>query len=422
METVRRDLLVPLAAAVRRERAVVVTGSRQAGKTTLCRDLLPSAMGGECDYVSFDDPEERHRFLRAPVQTLDSFRSPLVVLDEVQKIPAMFDPLKFVIDRKSPSPPKFVLTGSSQLLLMDRIRETMAGRTALLHLHPLSLHESTGSETPSFLSRLWDAGAIRKTEVDRFKALSPALVRKITAVADEHRKWGGFPPLLHRPDESTRLSWLRDYRKTYLERDVADVGQVADIDAFALAQKLLCARTGQILSQSEVARDLGVAPNTVKRYLGLLRMTFQCALLPPWFENVGKRLVKSPKIHFPDPGLVRAILGDMSVSQGALYESWIFGELTKWKELQAVEPEIYYYRTQAGLEIDFLLAGNNGRLLPVEAKSAARIKSADGRTLETFLGEHPRAAKVGLVVYPGREMAEIRRNVWAVPDWWLLAG
>jgi hypothetical protein len=148
-------------------------------------------------------------------------------------------------------------------------------------------------------------------------------------------------------------------------------------------------------------------------------MSFQCFLLPPWHENVGKRLVKSPKIFFPDVGLNRAILGELSISRGAAYESWVFAELLKWKQLQPVEPELFFYRTAAGMEVDFLLAGERG-IIPIEIKSSERVTAADGRSVAAFLAEHPKAARVGLVVYPGDEIAEIRERVWAVPDWYLL--
>ena len=140
-----------------------------------------------------------------------------------------------------------------------------------------------------------------------------------------------------------------------------------DIDTFVLTQKLLCARTGQILSISEGARDASLAVNTVKRYINLLTMSFQCYLLPPYFENVSKRLIKSPKIFFPDAGLNRVTLGEMSIHAGAAYESWVFSELTKWKQLQLVEPDLFFYRTSGGREIDFLLVGN-GKVVSLEAR------------------------------------------------------
>jgi hypothetical protein len=172
-----------------------------------------------------------------------------------------------------------------------------------------------------------------------------------------------------------------------------DVGQVANIDIFALAQKLLCSRTANLFCISKVSQDLGVAVNTIKRYLELLTMSFQGFMLLPWHENVSKRLVKSPKLFFPDVGLNRAIVGELSISSGAAYENWLFAELLNWKQLQPVEPELYFYRTATGLEVDFLLASERG-ILPIEAKVSERVAAVDGRSVETFMAEPPDAAIV----------------------------
>jgi predicted AAA+ superfamily ATPase len=423
MNTVKRSIIDIITARLQQEQIVALTGARQTGKTTLCEELLPEFLDLPFTYISFDDPDERLRFQRSTVSILERITTPLVVLDEVQKIPQLFDPLKLVVDRERRKPiaerKRFVLTGSSQLLMMKGIRESLAGRVALCQMHPFSLHELTGSGAPPLLSRIWREHAVSGQDAERLRLASPQQLRTLRGLRDEHRLWGGYPPVWQRTGDTERLGWLKDYRKTYLERDIADVGQVANIDAFALAQKLLCSRTANLLSLSEVARDLGVAVNTLKRYLGLLTMSFQCCLLPPWHENVGKRLVKSPKLYFPDVGLNRVILGELAVSPGAAYETWVFAELLKWKQLQPLEPELYFYRTAAGLEVDFLLADERG-IIPIETKSSERVTSSDGRSVQTFMAEHPHAAQVGLVVYQGDEVVELRKNVWGVPDWYLL--
>lgn len=422
MQSIPRSILSCVAARLKHDHVVALTGARQTGKTTLCETQLPDLLHLPYTYISFDDPDERLRFQKSAVSILEAISSPLVVLDEVQKIPDLFDPLKLVVDREMRKPvdlrKKFVLTGSSQLLMMKSIRETLAGRVALSHLYPFSLHELTGGGNPSVLSNIWRDQTVSQTDGERLLLTSPQRLREVRALCESSQIWGGYPPVWQREGTTARLNWLKDYRKTYLERDVADVGQVSNIDTFALAQKLLCARTANILSISCVARDLGVAVNTVKRYLELLTMSFQAVLIPPWHENTSKRLIKSPKLFFPDVGLNRAILGELSIDRGAAYESWVLGELLKWKQVQPEEPELYFYRTAAGMEVDFLLAGERG-ILPIECKSSQRVTAADGRSVATFLAEHPKAGPVGLVVYPGTEMAEIRKGVWAIPDWYL---
>lgn len=228
------------------------------------------------------------------------------------------------------------------LLLMKNIRETLAGRVALCHLYHFSLAEVSECPGSPLLTRIWRTKAVSDELVKRFHALSPEKARRLQGLRDRHLAWGGYPAVWQRENEPERLNWLKNYRKTYLERDVADVGQVADIDQFAMAQKLLCARTANLLSLSEAARDLALSVNTVKRYLHLLVMTFQCSLLQPYHENVGKRFIKSPKVYFADTGLMRAILGDLSIGGGAIHETWVFNELTKWKQLQPGEPELFF--------------------------------------------------------------------------------
>lgn len=425
MEYLPRQAVDVILAKMKHDPVIVVTGARQTGKTTLCDSLLPDRLKLPHTYISFDDPDERLRFQGAGVGALEAIASPLVVLDEAQKMPSLFDPLKYVVDKrrrtKNAAKQVFFLTGSSHMVLLKKITESLAGRVALVNLFPLSLSEVLRRETAPFLSKIWQAGRITKKDADTVSALSPERVRKTLHVRNEHQAWGGYPAVWHRTEKAEKLSWLKDYRKTYVERDISDVGQVANIDTFAMAQKLLCARTAQLFSISEVARDLSLAVNTVKRYVNLLSMTFQCHLVRPYHENVVKRLVKSPKIYFPDPGINRAILGDTGIGGGAAYESWVFSELVKWSHLQPIEPELYFYRTSGGLEIDFLLKGE-GLLLPIEVKASPKASPADGRNVELFMLEHRNVVPIGLIVYPGPALIEIRKNIWAIPDWLLFAG
>ena len=148
-------------------------------------------------------------------------------------------------------------------------------------------------------------------------------------------------------------------------------------------------------------------------------MTFQCCIIPPYHENISKRLIKSPKIFFPDAGLNKVVLGEMTISSGAAYESWVLSELIKWKQLQPVEPDLFFYRTGSGMEIDFLITGE-GTILPIEVKASDKVFYADGRNLESFMAEHKQAVPLGILVYHGKELKLVRKNIWAVPDWALL--
>ncbi|MCX5806178.1 MAG: ATP-binding protein [Proteobacteria bacterium] len=425
MEYKKRNISEILSLKTTKEQIIVLTGARQTGKTTLCEGILPRQLNMPYTYISFDDPDERLRFQNTGITILESIKTPLVILDEVQKIPVLFDQLKYVVDKQKRTAGSqrniFILTGSSQLILLKNIKETLAGRTALMHLYPFSLSEVLEYSNLPLLSKIWSELILTDQDITRCNTISPEESRIILKKRDEHQTWGGYPPVWERSEEADRINWLKNYRTTYLERDISDVGQVANLDNFAMVQRLLCARTGQMLSLSEVARDLALAVNTVKRYVSLLEMTFQCYLVPPYYTNIGKRFVKSPKIYFPDAGLNRAILGEMTTYSGASYESWIFSELVKWKQLQPVEPDIFFYRTTSGTEVDFLIAGE-GLILPVEVKSSTKAAYADGRSLESFMHDNDQIAPLGLIAYKGKTIIEVRKNIWAVPDWFLFGG
>lgn len=423
MSFLKRDIADIVLPRIDKDRLIVITGARQTGKTTLCENILPEMLGMSASYITFDDPDERFRFQSAAVSILESMETPLIVLDEVQKAPFLFDPLKYVVDRQKKANIKktFILTGSSQLLLMKKVKETLAGRAALFHLYPFSFAEVVGIHNIPLLTQIWQEKVITSKHVKQFNAIAPDTIRHAINIRNEHQTWGGYPPVWIRKTKEDRINWLKDYRKTYLDRDIFDVGQVSDIDTFAVAQKVLCLRTGQILRISEVARDLSLSVNTIKRYVHLLYMSFHCYVLQPYYENIGKRFIKSPKIFFPDMGLNRVIVGDTAISAGASYETWVFFELIKWKQLQSIEPDIFFYRTAAGLEIDFLIC-EGGLILPVEVKFSEKADYADARHLEVFMKEHKVVSPLGIVVYRGRELKEIRPNIWAIPDWYLLGG
>ena len=425
MDLVERHIASRIRDQIGQEAPVIVlTGASQTGKTTFCELQLPKILGLDYTYVSFDDPDERLRFHKSAVSILESIGRPLAVLDEVQKIPAVFEPLKYVLERQRRSgDPRtlFVLTGSSQLHTMPNLHATLAGCASLFNLYPFSFAEAAGIGGAPLLSKIWQAGKVPPEAARDLDLLPPAKIREVCRARDLHQAWGGYPPVWRIADDPGRMQWLRDYRKAYLDRGVPDVGQVADLDTFSRVQKLLCARTSGILSISELARETGLAVNTVKRYINLMVMTFQCFLLPSYYEDAGKRLVKSPKVFFPDAGLNRAILGDAAIGAAPSYESWVFSELLKWKQLQPAEPDLHFYRTGTGMEIDFLLTAGD-RILPIETRSQERAFATDGRSLEAFLKSHRKSSPIGLIVYPGREIGEVRKNIWAVPDWYLFSG
>lgn len=419
MDYIERSITDKIISRFQQRRVIAITGARQTGKTTLCKNIIPAAVDKPFKYYTFDDPDERIRFKNSAIRILENVKEPVIILDEIQKIPEIFDPLKYLIDKEGQNK-KFIITGSSQILLIKGIKETLSGRVSLFNLYPLSFSEVNQRQGKLiFLNRIIEQKGIFKKDTEEINLTPSDKLRYLLNTRDKLLEWGGYPAIWRMDNDDKgieKISWLKDYRKTYLERDVPDVGSFTNPEAFILTQKLLALRTGQILSISEIAKEAGVAVNTVKRYIYILGATFLCFLLNPYFNNTSKRLVKSPKIYFPDNGLNKVIAGENGISKGAEYETWIFSELLKWKELQDIEPEIYFYKSASGLEVDFIIKAK-GFLLPIEVKSAQKVSYADGRSIESFLKEYK--IPLGIIVYQGKEITEIRKNVFAVPDWLL---
>lgn len=414
-----RVLLPLLQLRLARWPVTVLTGARQTGKTTLVRDLLPAEEQSSPVYFTLDDPDERLRLAVDPVRRLDH-GSRLVILDEIQKQPGLMDSVKLLVDRKQGH--RFLLLGSSQILLLRQIRETLAGRATLLELWPLALVERVEEPAApvSGLDRIWQEG---EEALQRMAGEPPpaALARLWRERADEQLRWGGYPGLEPLPIEE-RSVWLRDFRRTYLERDLADLGQVADLDQFALAQNLLAARTAQLLSYSEAARDLGVSVNTVKRYTRFLEISYQVFLLRPLLASVSTRLVKSPKLYWTDPGLARLLSERLSLEDGHLFETYVLDELLRWLSWQPDPPQLHFYRTHGGREVDFVMHAAQ-RFLTLEVKASRSPDPRLVRPLRELLetvrlpGLQPTAQRFALIVTRGREIEQLAPQVWAVPDW-----
>jgi len=340
------------------------------------------ACQGSAAYFSLDDPDERLRLSSDAVRRLDHGTRP-VILDEVQKQPALLDAVKLLADRQQGH--RFLLLGSSQILLLRQVRETLAGRATLLELWPLALAEKVEGNTvpPSGFGLIWDRGIEGIRQVADH-APSAEAGRTWREKAEDHLRWGGYPALEPLPEQE-RATWLRDFRRTCLERDLADLGRVADLDQLALAQNLLAARTARLLSYSEVSRELGVAVNTVKRYIRLLELSYQVYLLRPLLPTVSARLVKSPKLYWTDPGLARVLSDRIGAVDGELFETAVLCELLRWMSWQ---PD----RSDARPLAEFL--------------DTARIP-----------GVRSDAWRVGMVVTRGREVQHLAPHVWAIPDW-----
>lgn len=318
---------------------------------------------------------------------------PRAVVDEAQKLPAIFEILKACHDQDRTT--RYVLLGSSQLLLLKQIRETLAGRIAIQELFPFALPElcasMTGGEPEEsrwlkLLCHADPAAALSDLFPLRSGHTESAAVARD---AWEHfLHWGGMPAILG-PEwsDADRAAWLEDYHLTYLQRDLADIARLDRLEPFARVEKAAALRTAQPINFSDLARLGEVSPPTARQFLRYLEISYQSILLPAWYRNLEKRLVKQPKLHFLDPGICRAILKKRGEPDGAEFESAVVAEAWKQAKTFRLPVEFHHLRTLDGREMDLLVELENG-FIPIECKRTPMVDVSDFRhfrNLETVL-------------------------------------
>lgn len=399
-------------------RVVLLTGARQTGKTTLSKYTYP-----DLRYINLDAPENRDALSAIPTSSWGRDVGNAVI-DEAQKSPVVFEKVKYAFDAGNVS--FCVLTGSSQILLLKKFRETLAGRVSLFELWPLMacelFHGGGGGEMPPpmvdklFTDKPVDAifGSVPGICLDdpdsRQRAAETHLLR-----------WGGMPALLHQPEEE-RWKWLRDYEYTYLERDLSDLARLDDLEPFRKFQRLSALRSGKLLQYSELARDAGVSVDTARRYLEYLRISYQSVLLQPYHRSITSSVIKTPKMYWVDMGILRQLTGFRGEPTGDLYETFVVGELFKWMKTVQRADALYFYRTRSGLEVDLLLETNQG-IIGMEIKSREKVAPSDTRPLRDVAAGLGSEWRGGIVIYRGHEIRKIAEpSIWAVPSRRLFIG
>jgi predicted AAA+ superfamily ATPase len=379
---------------------VVLTGPRQSGKTTLLTHLFASSHA--C--VSLDAPDVRAVAVSDPRGFL-ALHGPPVIFDEIQYAPELLAYIKAWVDAHRHEKGQFILTGSQNLLLSEHISETLAGRAAILSLLPLSLREVCAEPDRPLP---WDREIAARSQAEE---TSDTVWRYMLR--------GGYPELWAEPDRDARL-WHSSYVQTYLERDVRSLRQVADLTQFQSFVRALGARHGQLFNATEVARELGLAVNTIRAWLSVLETSYQVTILRPFYRNAGKRLVKSPKVYLTDPGILCYLTGIQTREQilgsplgGPLFEGVVLGELIKAQVNRGQEPRVYFWRTAAGAEVDIVVE-HAGRYVPIEARlsSTPRPRMASG--IEAFVRDFPESDK-GFVVHAGDIILPLGEHALALP-------
>jgi predicted AAA+ superfamily ATPase len=358
-------------------RILIFTGARQTGKTTLVKNCLPAYT-----YLSIEDPVMRSRYAALTAAQWKSLY-PTACLDEVQKEPLLVESIKSVYDQWPE--PRYLLLGSSQLLLMEKVRESLAGRCSIVELYPLTLPEL---ETPGLAL----AGNIVPVHDSAFQSflhspkISPQFLPSFTmepGYAEKLSAWnyycrfGAYPALTNPAlSDDERWAWLGNYVRTYLERDIRDFANIKDLQPVVELQRFLANTTAQLLNTSAAANELGVSVKTVQRYIRYLEMSYQILRLPAWSRNPNKRLARTPKLHYLDHGVLQGVLERRGGMNGHEFESLVVSEIYKQAKAVNVPAQFFHLRTSDGFEIDLLLECPEG-YIAFEIKMAQKIRNTD---------------------------------------------
>jgi hypothetical protein len=353
----KRTLEKKLKEAAEQYPVVTLTGPRQSGKTVLVKMTFPNY-----DYISLEEPDHRAFALEDPRGFLSQFPEQ-VILDEVQRAPDLFSYIQTIVDTKDISG-QFILTGSQNFLLLQKVSQSLAGRCAVLHLLPFSLSE------------LKKRRPLASNTIGRqLPGKNRSLDEELSSVLFE-----GFYPRIH-DKHLNPVDWLGNYFQTYIERDVRDVVNVGDLETFSRFVRLCAGRNGQLLNLSSLANDCGITHTTSKRWISILEASFILFLLRPHYRNFSKRLIKSPKLYFMDTGLLSYLLRIRSAEDlrihslyGSIFESYVISELLKNYMNRGEEHPIYFWRDSTGNEIDIIIDEGDS-LIPLEIKAGQTVSS-----------------------------------------------
>lgn len=392
----KRTLADKLAVLAQQFPVVSITGPRQSGKTTLARATFDSHA-----YISLEDPEEREFAATDPKGFLRRF-SGGVVLDEIQRAPALLSYIQGIVDSID-SPGQFILTGSQQFQVMEKVSQTLAGRTALVNLLPFSLDELLGRT----------AGDPWRLDALPASSASPPF-------APEEIIFKGLYPRIHDKGLEPH-DWLSAYYRTYVERDVRDLANIGNLETFQRFVRLCAGRSGQLLNLSSLALDAGISHTTARSWISILQAGFIIHLLSPHFTNFSKRIIKTPKLYFLDTGLLCYLLRIREPAElvthamkGNIFETFVLAELYKAFAHRGETPPLYFWRDQTGHEVDVVL-DTGSMLIPIEIKSSETVDSSLFNGLKYYLSLGAPVAETGVLIHAGPGL--YRREQFLVRPW-----
>ncbi len=403
---IERNITTRLRQALKDTPVVFMHGARQTGKSTLVRAIAESEW--DASYLTLDDAATLAAATSDPAGFVQGLNGPLV-LDEVQKAPAVFPAIKLAVDRNR-RPGRFLLTGSANVLLVPQVSESLAGRIETLTLWPFSQGEIDGVRE-TFVDALFAKANLRGPD-------KPLATLKLMDCVLR----GGYPEICTTRGASRRADWFRSYISTILQRDIRDLSNIEGLTELPRLLTLLATRAGSPVNFADIARDLSIPQTTLKRYFALLEMTFIVQVLPAWSSNLGKRLVKSPKLYLNDTGLLTHLLGlgkdrlgNDPKHSGPLMENFVVMELRKQASWSQTMPELFHFRTQAGREVDVVLEDRSGRIVGIEVKARATLGREDLKGLEALADLGGKRFHRGVVLYAGQDTIPFGARIHALP-------
>lgn len=382
---------------------VLVDGPRQCGKTTLARQVGERAGYA---YLSFDERATLEAATDDPVGFVADLPE-RVILDEVQRVPQLFSALKVAVDRRR-TPGRFLLTGSANVLLVPRLSDSLAGRMAILRLHPLSQAE-LARRPPDFLETLFRGGF----KVRRLSRLGRDLAERIAV--------GGYPAALARA-AGRRAAWYADYLETLVQRDVRDLARINALTTLPGLLALAAGQTSRLLNVTDLAGSFQLSRPTIRDYVTLLERVFLIESLPPWYSNRLSRLIKTPKLHVGDTGLACALLGlnaaNLGADRGVLgqtLETFVFQELRRQASWRDESIRFFHFRDKDGAEVDIVLERGARGVAGVEVKAGATVTTADFRGLRKLREAAGARFLSGVVLHDGETSVPFGDGLFAVP-------
>ncbi|MFX0198759.1 MAG: ATP-binding protein [Candidatus Hodarchaeota archaeon] len=405
MKIIQRNIQNRITEALHDRPVVLLNGARQTGKSTLIQEICKQ---GGIPYFTLDDFTVLSAIQADPSGFLSGIKGP-VALDEVQRVPELFLAIKAEVD-KDRSAGRFLLTGSANVMFLPRLSEMLVGRMEILSLWPFSTGEILGKKE-RFLDILFSDQTpfLKGEDFDRKRFFYNMVT-------------GGYPEVLKLDSDHRKIAWFQSYISTLVQRDVKDLSRIEGLSKMPRLLSLLAEQVGCLLNMSGLSKKLGISNMTLKRYARLFQAIFIAQLLPAWFGNVGKRLIKAPKVFLNDTGVLTFLLG-LNVDQllinphktGPVLENFVLQELNKQKSWSDIRLNLCYYRTATGKEVDFVLESLDGRIVGIEVKSASAVQSIDFKGLYDLSESVGDRFHRGVVLYLGDATIPFGENLHAMP-------